>query len=1004
MRRTMVRTQEELDDIEDNKWRRKSYALAQHNALPIPMPLPVYPPPKPCPPPSSFRPPRTGPRPPFRPTTCYRPSAGYRPSKVANLLPVMPEILPTLSEVGGVTPEISPRNANHILANPNRALKAVRPPKVNIPPVLTTARPLPPTPTKSPAESANSTALPTKPSPRLKSPPALPTNPPPITRKPVSQHKYPPSTPKILPPSLASRPPPPQVSLQPPQIHPQPEQASMQQPQTHPQPEQANLKQPQTHPQPEQASLQQPQTHPQPEQASLHPPRTHPQPQQASLQLSQTYPPLESTNPSPLSAECPPAEINPSQITTSTSNPSLSTESLPIAVVVTPTHKENPPTQTDYPPPQASSPPAQRNPQPVQVNPPPELARTTNPLLTEINPPTKQTNPLPEQTSPSSTSNNNNLPPTPTSQDLPPTPTSLSRSPTPTSLSCPRTPTSIRAAPWQPYFPPTPLSRTPRMTPTLTSVTPGTSPTPSSKTSGASPVPIIANSQVLPPTPPSSTSHVGVGSVTPASSVSSLNHVTGQSKIMERGEVQFIPDMADASSKLSYPAVLDVNILNINVADKVVTVIKNPVAETDPNSPSITTAPQDEAYQTYSTRFWILAVFSLIAFLQTVVWGTFGPISESALVAFPSWTEATIAAFPNWGPIIVVLFTIPMMWLTQKLGLRLAVLTCAILLTIGTVIRCFSSQETPFTVLCHISSILFAFAACMTLSLPAMVAATWFPPNERITATAVGALMCQLGGAAMYMGALVVRSPSKIPTNEERAEIRSDIMILMYIPKPPTPPSASSATEKIDFFSGIKGILNNVQQLLVIIAYAFSFGIPAVWIGVLNLSLIDIQIHQEQAIGVAVTAVVCSSLAAFITARITDKVYGHLRVTIIGFLVLSSLFFLWFLLLSTQVIVPSLAQVYVAVAGGVSFEYATMPVLVELAIEIGYPIPESVTGAILTFCFNLVALVFLGLYQINSSTHTWVSWVLFACVSLTVLPLLFVKETHKRSDTDRKYI
>ncbi|XP_042210673.1 mucin-2-like isoform X3 [Homarus americanus] len=878
MRRTMVRTQEELDDIEDNKWRRKSYALAQHNALPIPMPLPVYPPPKPCPPPSSFRPPRTGPRPPFRPTTCYRPSAGYRPSKVANLLPVMPEILPTLSEVGGVTPEISPRNANHILANPNRALKAVRPPKVNIPPVLTTARPLPPTPTKSPAESANSTALPTKPSPRLKSPPALPTNPPPITRKPVSQHKYPPSTPKILPPSLASRPPPPQVSLQPPQIHPQPEQASMQQPQTHPQPEQANLKQPQTHPQPEQASLQQPQTHPQPEQASLHPPRTHPQPQQASLQLSQTYPPLESTNPSPLSAECPPAEINPSQITTSTSNPSLSTESLPIAVVVTPTHKENPPTQTDYPPPQASSPPAQRNPQPVQVNPPPELARTTNPLLTEINPPTKQTNPLPEQTSPSSTSNNNNLPPTPTSQDLPPTPTSLSRSPTPTSLSCPRTPTSIRAAPWQPYFPPTPLSRTPRMTPTLTSVTPGTSPTPSSKTSGASPVPIIANSQVLPPTPPSSTSHVGVGSVTPASSVSSLNH-----------------------------------------------------------------------------------------------------------------------------------------------GLRLAVLTCAILLTIGTVIRCFSSQETPFTVLCHISSILFAFAACMTLSLPAMVAATWFPPNERITATAVGALMCQLGGAAMYMGALVVRSPSKIPTNEERAEIRSDIMILMYIhfgaaallllivivyfpAKPPTPPSASSATEKIDFFSGIKGILNNVQQLLVIIAYAFSFGIPAVWIGVLNLSLIDIQIHQEQAIGVAVTAVVCSSLAAFITARITDKVYGHLRVTIIGFLVLSSLFFLWFLLLSTQVIVPSLAQVYVAVAGGVSFEYATMPVLVELAIEIGYPIPESVTGAILTFCFNLVALVFLGLYQINSSTHTWVSWVLFACVSLTVLPLLFVKETHKRSDTDRKYI
>ena len=57
-------------------------------------------------------------------------------------------------------------------------------------------------------------------------------------------------------------------------------------------------------------------------------------------------------------------------------------------------------------------------------------------------------------------------------------------------------------------------------------------------------------------------------------------------------------------------------------------------------------------------------------------------------------------------------------------------------------------------------------------------------------------------------------------------------------------------------------------------------------------------------------------------------------------------------------------QVYVAVAGGLGFEYATVPLLVELAVEIGFPIPESVTGATLTFVFNIVSLVFLGLFQI----------------------------------------
>ena len=50
---------------------------------------------------------------------------------------------------------------------------------------------------------------------------------------------------------------------------------------------------------------------------------------------------------------------------------------------------------------------------------------------------------------------------------------------------------------------------------------------------------------------------------------------------------------------------------------------------------------------------------------------------------------------------------------------------------------------------------------------------------------AVGTLMCQLGAAAMYLGALVVRYPSRKDvanlTVEEREDIRGDIMVLMYI-------------------------------------------------------------------------------------------------------------------------------------------------------------------------------------------------------------------------------
>ncbi|XP_042863970.1 uncharacterized protein LOC122248178 [Penaeus japonicus] len=379
---------------------------------------------------------------------------------------------------------------------------------------------------------------------------------------------------------------------------------------------------------------------------------------------------------------------------------------------------------------------------------------------------------LPPSPSPTSVSFSN-LPPTPTSQVFPPTP-SLSRSGTPTSLTCPRTPTSIRAAPWQP-----PIVNKPAI-----------SPTPSQALS-------TGVTTAFPPTPSSTRSHTADNGVTPASSVSSLNNAMTERKQqvppptrarLEEAETQLSLPAVDSHPEKTavVPTILSAEHLHAQTkhggADdgRVGGVASSPVVPRDQDKklPDEDEGAQKGGYKTYYTRFWVLAVFSTIAFLQSMVWGTFGPILESAEAAF-GWSDAMVAAFPNWGPVIVVLFTIPMMWSTQKMGLRRGMLACATLIFAGTLVRCFSSDPTIFTVLCHVGAVLNSFAACMTLSLPAMVAAVWFPPDERITATAVGALMCQLGGAAMYMGPLVVRSPDNDGLTPE--DIRGDIMTLMYI-------------------------------------------------------------------------------------------------------------------------------------------------------------------------------------------------------------------------------
>ena len=59
--------------------------------------------------------------------------------------------------------------------------------------------------------------------------------------------------------------------------------------------------------------------------------------------------------------------------------------------------------------------------------------------------------------------------------------------------------------------------------------------------------------------------------------------------------------------------------------------------------------------------------------LQCTVWNTYGPIAKSVMYAY-NWPNSTIAMMANWGTIMFCLFTVPIMWIHQKYGLRAAVL------------------------------------------------------------------------------------------------------------------------------------------------------------------------------------------------------------------------------------------------------------------------------------------------------------------------------------------
>nr|XP_027217845.1 disrupted in renal carcinoma protein 2 homolog [Penaeus vannamei] len=234
-----------------------------------------------------------------------------------------------------------------------------------------------------------------------------------------------------------------------------------------------------------------------------------------------------------------------------------------------------------------------------------------------------------------------------------------------------------------------------------------------------------------------------------------------------------------------------------------------------------------------------------------------------------------------------------------------------------------------------------------------------------------------------------------------RHEFAAVLVRVVLLPRrPASPPSPSSKEEREDFGKGLKDFLRNPHLILIVVAYGVSFGVVGNWLGFMTYSLLEIGIHQEEAMGVGISSVVGASVSAFVAARLTDRIYGHLKVTIIGLLAASFAFFLWFFFLSTGVVEATLAQVYISVTLGVALQFSSVPILLQLCFDLSYPISEGVVGAVVSFFFAFVSLGFLLLFLVPDVGYVWVSYVLVSCVSLSLVPVVFVEEKHKRTQVD----
>ncbi|XP_067649944.1 solute carrier family 49 member 4-like [Haliotis asinina] len=452
------------------------------------------------------------------------------------------------------------------------------------------------------------------------------------------------------------------------------------------------------------------------------------------------------------------------------------------------------------------------------------------------------------------------------------------------------------------------------------------------------------------------------------------------------------------------------------------------------------TAPEKPRIKIYKRRWYILALFSLMAGLQAGVWNQWGPIARTTERMY-GWTDSDIALLANWGPIMFLPSCLAWSWLLDTKGLRPTCLLASALIALGTGFRCITQSQPTFTWLVHVGHILNGLAGPVGKGGVAKLSAVWFPRQERTTSTTIGFVVIGLGlGLTFLVGPLLV---PEIETPQNNGTVSSlenvtisategwntteadavieqrriisfylygtfgvcallFIMMCVYFPNsPPHPPSVSASRARMDYVSGLKHLGRKRRFWQTAGAYGLSTGTRDVWgFAMLDVNLKAHGISQADAGWLGFYGFLAAAATGIIVGRFADRFQRRLRLILVLLDVLALLSFLWMILLILNIIPRTKEELYAANIVKSVVNGADSPLFFELVCEVSYPVAEGITNLSLTAFNNVASLIFLGLLSIRNIGTVWMNWFLIAAFSVSILLLVLLGEGKKRSDVD----
>jgi len=239
------------------------------------------------------------------------------------------------------------------------------------------------------------------------------------------------------------------------------------------------------------------------------------------------------------------------------------------------------------------------------------------------------------------------------------------------------------------------------------------------------------------------------------------------------------------------------------------------------------------SFKVYNYRWIVLVVYMLIVSVNQLLWITFAPITTESTLYYHV-TDMQIGMLSMCFMLVYLVVSIPASWVIDTYGIRWGVGIGAVLTGVFGLTRAMAGPNYNMLLLSQIG---IAAGQPFLLNALTMLAARWFPIEERATASGLGTL-------AMYLGVLIgmLLTPYLVAANGISSMIywygiisifSAALFLLLVRERPATAPCRPDQEERSLVLTGLKDTLHNKAFYWLMFIFFVGLGVfncVATWI------------------------------------------------------------------------------------------------------------------------------------------------------------------------------